>query len=100
LHEDLFRTALKINFLGGVSRRELHVGAYRQAKDGIGKTYRQDKPALEMAEILRMNAVMNNFSMYKKIELAFLVIGRALIVLEPARNFGGVLAGPCCCKGP
>jgi hypothetical protein len=40
--------------------------------------YQQDKAAFAKAEIPRMDIVMKNFSLYKKVEIAFVVIGLLL----------------------
>jgi hypothetical protein len=49
--------------------------------------YQQDKAAFAKAETPRMEIVMKNFSLYKKVEVAFVVIGLLLIFLTPAREF-------------
>lgn len=49
--------------------------------------YQQDKNAFARAEIPRMATVMKNFSLYKKIETAFVIIGVLLIFLFPSREF-------------
>lgn len=56
--------------------------------------YQQDKAAFAKAETPRMETVMKNFSLYKKVEVVFVVIGILLIFLAPAREFWvGVGAG-------
>lgn len=49
--------------------------------------YRQDKTAFSKAETPRMDTVMKSFSLYKKIEVAFVVIGLLLIFFAPAKEF-------------
>lgn len=49
--------------------------------------YQKDKAAFANAESLRMNTVMKNFSFYKKVEVAFVVIGLLLIFLAPSKEF-------------
>lgn len=49
--------------------------------------YQQDTTAFVKVEAPRMQAVMKNFSIYKKIEVAFVVIGLLLIFLAPSREF-------------
>jgi len=49
--------------------------------------YQKDKVAFAEAESPRMETVMKNFSLYKKIEVAFVVIGLTLIFLAPSKEF-------------
>jgi hypothetical protein len=49
--------------------------------------YQQDKTAFAKAETPRMDMVMKNFSLYKKVEVAFVLIGLLLIFLSPSREF-------------
>jgi hypothetical protein len=49
--------------------------------------YQQNKTAFAKAETPRMETVMKNFSLYKKVEVAFVVIGLLLIFLAPTREF-------------
>jgi hypothetical protein len=49
--------------------------------------YQEDKTAFAKAEMPRMETVMKNFSLYKKIEVAFVIIGLLLIFLAPTREF-------------
>jgi hypothetical protein len=56
--------------------------------------YQNDKAAFAKAETPRMDTVMKNFSLYKKVEVAFVVIGLLLIFLAPSKEFWlGVGAG-------
>jgi hypothetical protein len=56
--------------------------------------YQQDKAAFFKAETPRMETVMKNFSLYKKVEVAFVAIGLLLISFVPTREFWvGVGAG-------
>ncbi len=49
--------------------------------------YQQDKTAFTKAETPRMDTVMKNFLLYKKVEVAFVVIGLLLIFFVPTREF-------------
>ncbi|MFN5168183.1 MAG: hypothetical protein ACK5DD_01050 [Cyclobacteriaceae bacterium] len=49
--------------------------------------YQQDEPAFAKAEISRMDTVMKNFAIYKKVEVAFVVVGLFLIFLTPSKQF-------------
>jgi len=49
--------------------------------------YQKDKVTFAKAEIPRMETVMKNFSLYKKVEVAFIVIGLLLIFLAPSKEF-------------
>lgn len=49
--------------------------------------YQQDKTAFTKAETPRIDTVMKNFSLYKKVEVAFVVIGLLLIFFVPTREF-------------
>lgn len=49
--------------------------------------YQQDQAAFKNAEVPRMNTVMKNFSIYKMVEVAFVVIGLLLIFLAPSKEF-------------
>lgn len=49
--------------------------------------YQQDKTAFAKAETPRMNTVMKNFSLYKKVEVAFVLIGLLLIFFAPSKEF-------------
>lgn len=49
--------------------------------------YQKDRAAFVSLETPRMESVMSNFALYKKIEAAFVVIGLLLIVFAPPRQF-------------
>ena len=49
--------------------------------------YQQDQASFAKAETPRMNTVMKNFLLYKKVEVAFVVIGLLLIFVAPAKEF-------------
>jgi len=49
--------------------------------------YQQDEAAFAEVERPRMNKVMMNFSLFKKIEIAFVIVGLLLIVFSPDRQF-------------
>lgn len=49
--------------------------------------YREDKTEFAAKENPRMLTVMKNFSVYKKVEVAFIVVGLLLIFLAPAKQF-------------
>jgi len=49
--------------------------------------FTKDKKTFVAAEIPRMEAVMKNFSLYKKVEVGFVVIGLILIFLTPSKEF-------------
>ncbi len=49
--------------------------------------YQQDQAAFKNAEVPRMNTVMKNFSIYKMVEVAFVVIGMLLIFSSPGKEF-------------
>lgn len=49
--------------------------------------YLRDQGNFGKTELARMDVVMKNFALYKKIEVAFVVIGLLLIFLLPAREF-------------
>jgi hypothetical protein len=49
--------------------------------------YHQDQGDFGKTELARMDVVMKNFALYKKIEVSFVVIGLLLIFLLPAREF-------------
>ncbi len=49
--------------------------------------YQQDQAAFKNTEGPRMNTVMKNFSIYKKVEVAFVVIGLLLILFAASREF-------------
>jgi len=48
--------------------------------------YQKDKVTFAKAETPRMETVMKNFSLYKKVEVAFIVIGLLLILLAPSKE--------------
>ncbi|MFM9838458.1 MAG: hypothetical protein ACKVOQ_09360 [Cyclobacteriaceae bacterium] len=48
--------------------------------------YQKDKAAFAKAETPRMDTVMKNFSLYKKVEVAFVVIGLLLIFFAPSKE--------------
>jgi hypothetical protein len=49
--------------------------------------YQHDKDTLAEVEKPRMDTVMKNFSFYKKIEIAFVIVGLLLIAFSPDRQF-------------
>jgi MFS family permease len=49
--------------------------------------YQKDKVAFVEAEMLRMETVMKNFSLYKKVEVVFVVIGLLLIFFSSSKEF-------------
>ncbi len=49
--------------------------------------YLKSKTDFVIAESDRMNKVMNNFSIYKKIEIAFVIAGALIIILAPSKEF-------------
>lgn len=49
--------------------------------------YQQDRAAFENAETPRMETVMKNFSLYKKVEVAFVLVGLLLILFVSSREF-------------
>jgi hypothetical protein len=49
--------------------------------------YQKDKAAFAKAETPRMDTVMKNFSLYKKVEVAFVVIGLLLIFFVSSKEF-------------
>lgn len=49
--------------------------------------YQQDQAAFKNAEVPRMNTVMNNFSIYKIVEVAFVIIGLLLIFFATSKEF-------------
>jgi hypothetical protein len=49
--------------------------------------YQQDKGAFAEVEKPRIDKVMKNFSLYKKIEIAFVIVGLLLILFSPDRQF-------------
>lgn len=49
--------------------------------------YQRDKVAFAEAERPRMETVMKNFTLYKKVEVAFVVIGLILIFLSSTKEF-------------
>jgi uncharacterized membrane protein HdeD (DUF308 family) len=49
--------------------------------------YQQDKAAFSKAETPRMYTVMKSFLLYKKVEVAFVVIGLLLIFFAPTSEF-------------
>ncbi len=49
--------------------------------------YVTDKSAFSKAEMPRMHTVMKNFSLYKKIEIAFVLTGLALLLIVPSKEF-------------
>jgi hypothetical protein len=55
--------------------------------DQLETLYQQDKIAFAKVETPRMNTVMKNFSLYKKIEVAFVVIGLLLVFFAPSKEF-------------
>lgn len=58
----------------------------RQVAD-LEALYQKDRAAFVSLETPRMETVMKNFALYKKIEVAFVVIGLLLIFLAPPRQF-------------
>lgn len=58
----------------------------KQIKD-LEMLYQKDKVAFVEAETPRMETVMKNFSVYKKVEVAFVVIGLLLIFFSPSKEF-------------
>jgi len=55
--------------------------------------YQRDKVAFAEAERSRMETVMKNFTLYKKVEVAFVVIGLILIFFKLTK---GILVGGGC----
>jgi hypothetical protein len=51
------------------------------------KLYQTNLTEFKGQEIPRMEVVMKKFSLYKKIEIAFVVIGLLLIIIAPAKEF-------------
>lgn len=49
--------------------------------------YQKDKKMFASTEMRRMETVTKNFSLYKKVEVAFVVIGLILIFLVPTKEF-------------
>jgi hypothetical protein len=49
--------------------------------------YQQDQAAFAKAETPRMDTVMKKFSLYKKIEVVFVVMGLLLIFFAPSKGF-------------
>jgi hypothetical protein len=49
--------------------------------------YQTDVRAFKLAESPRMEKVMKSFSLYKKIEVAFVVIGLLLVIIVPSKEF-------------
>lgn len=49
--------------------------------------YSQKKTSFVNEEITRMNTVMANFSLYKKVEIAFVLIGILLILIFSSKEF-------------
>lgn len=49
--------------------------------------YQQDQAAFKNAEVPRMNTVMKNFSIYKIVEVAFVIIGLLLIFFATSKEF-------------
>jgi len=49
--------------------------------------YQKSKTDFVSTETDRMNKVMDNFSIYKKIEIAFVIAGLLLIILAPSKEF-------------
>lgn len=49
--------------------------------------YQQGQASIAKAETPRMNTVMKNFSLYKKVEVAFVVIGLLLTFFAPTKEF-------------
>jgi hypothetical protein len=47
----------------------------------------QSKEAFVQSETSRMDTVMKNFALYKKIEVAFVIIGLLLVFLAPSKEF-------------
>ncbi len=53
----------------------------------LEKLYQISTSNFKTQETPRMDTVMKNFSLYKKIEIAFVLIGILLIVFAPSREF-------------
>jgi hypothetical protein len=49
--------------------------------------YQKSKTDFESTETDRMNKVLDSFSAYKKIEIAFVIAGVLLIILAPSQEF-------------
>jgi hypothetical protein len=62
---------------------------FRTAKQmaDLGKLYQTSTSDFKAQETPRMETVMKNFSLYKKVEIAFVLIGILLIVFAPPRAF-------------
>jgi hypothetical protein len=58
----------------------------KQVSD-LEKLFQTNPSEFKNQEIPRMEIVMKNFNLYKKIEIAFILIGLLLIVFAPAREF-------------
>jgi len=58
----------------------------KQIKD-LEMLYQKDKVAFVEAETPRMETVMKNFSLYKKVEVVFVVIGLLLIFFSSSKEF-------------
>jgi len=58
----------------------------KQVKE-LEAQFTKDKKVFVDAEIPRMETVMINFSLYKKVEVGFVVIGLILIFLTPTKEF-------------
>jgi hypothetical protein len=65
----------------------------KQVQD-LESLFQKNKKAFIEGEIPRMEVVMKNFSLYKKVEVAFVVIGLVLIFMTSSKEFWlGVGAG-------
>lgn len=53
----------------------------------VETSYQQDKSTFKSTEGPRMDSVMKNFSMYKIVEVAFVVIGLLLIFFATSKEF-------------
>jgi hypothetical protein len=53
----------------------------------LEKLYQANTTDFKTQEAPRMNTVMKNFSLYKKVEVAFVVIGLLLILFASAKEF-------------
>jgi hypothetical protein len=58
-----------------------------QQQQALHTLYKQNKPVFAQQETARMNKVMANFIIYKKIEIAFVLIGLLLMVFSPGKEF-------------
>lgn len=78
--------AILIGFIQLVVGATVYFRTDRQITE-MEQLYSKSKPAFIKTEMVRMEIIMKNFKRYKKIEVAFVLVGLLLILILPQKQF-------------